>query len=78
MVRRGRSEVRCLTFVIKGGVAIVGTSCRSAAGLSILSGALTIGLALPGYTLIVDEAGAADLYAALVNKVVGNCPTSTV
>lgn len=31
--------------------------------------AVGTGLALPGYTLIVDEAGAADLYAALVNKV---------
>ncbi|WIA22426.1 hypothetical protein OEZ85_004730 [Tetradesmus obliquus] len=26
------------------------------------------GLAIPGYTLIVDQSGAADLYAALVNK----------
>ena len=31
--------------------------------------AVGTGLALPGYTFIVDEAGAADLYAALVNKV---------
>jgi hypothetical protein len=31
--------------------------------------AVGTGLALPGYTLIVDEAGAADLYATLVNKV---------
>jgi hypothetical protein len=31
--------------------------------------AVGTGLAMPGYTLIVDEAGAADLYAALVNKV---------
>ena len=31
--------------------------------------AVGTGLAVPGYTIIVDEAGAADLYAALVNKV---------
>jgi hypothetical protein len=31
--------------------------------------AATSGLALPGYTLIVDEAAAGDLYASLVNKV---------
>lgn len=31
--------------------------------------AATSGLALPGYTLIVDEADAGDLYALLVNKV---------
>ncbi|GBF97366.1 hypothetical protein Rsub_11013 [Raphidocelis subcapitata] len=30
--------------------------------------AATSGLALPGYTLIVDEAAAGDLYASLVNK----------
>lgn len=36
------------------------------------------GLALPGYTLIVDERGAADLYAALVNKVrEGTCGGSS-
>jgi hypothetical protein len=31
--------------------------------------AVGTGLAIPGYTFIVDESGAADLYAALVNKV---------
>jgi hypothetical protein len=31
------------------------------------------GLAIPGYTLIVDQSGAADLYAALVNKVRSSC-----
>lgn len=38
------------------------------AGGAPVIAAVTSGLALPGYTLIVDESAAGDLYALLVNK----------
>jgi hypothetical protein len=45
---------------------------RASGGAPVIL-AVGTGLMVPGYTLIVDEAGAPDLYARLINKVCTGC-----
>lgn len=45
---------------------------RASGGAPVIL-AVGTGLMVPGYTLIVDEAGAPDLYARLINKVCLGC-----
>jgi hypothetical protein len=45
---------------------------RASGGAPVIL-AVGTGLMVPGYTLIVDEGGAPDLYARLINKVRARC-----